>query len=721
MITETKTNVIQRKGVKSEGKFQIKATGKAFRILSDGLYSDKIKAIMRELACNAYDAHVDAGHLDKPFDIHIPNRLEPHFNIRDYGIGLSHDDVVNVYTTYFESTKTESNDYIGCLGLGSKSPFSYVDNFSIVSYFNGEKRIYNAFLNEDETPTIALLSESKTDEPNGLEVSFPVQGNDASRFEEKARDVFTYFKMRPNFTGAKIEVTDVKYVLEGSNWGVRETRYGGHAKAVMGNVAYSLNDFSGDTKDIDKAVLSLIKLVPIDVVFDIGDLEVAASRESLSYNKRTIANINRVLGEVVKEIRKKASEKIAHSKNLWEARVLAHEIKTGEYSHLKTILEGQNIFEWNGLKLDGGSYVKFDDALRAREIPVLCFAPKTSYRRRRVSNDPTISHEYTNIIHTTKSTRIFWADINRGSHLRCKQVIVDSESQSSQDYYGNVEKAIDKVYLIQGSKSDVEAIRQFLGIDDIPPISSIEKQKESKVYKQSEYNPKNATRILVYEKDTNKHNWRKPASQWKKENVDLDAGGIYVNISRYKIGDDDAHAYISRMEGLLEPINDNLNDVTIVGVKDSALIKFEAHKGWMTLRDYVKGLIVSYINDNDLENKIAIANAMNMFHTHQSYLQKMIMTIDLDMNKPCGKFVEKVKVMEKATVSKEQVAEMLKLQRAASKVGVELKLDGNKIDLDAEWEKVCEHYPLFEEIDGWGIQDKKEGVVEYIKALDRIK
>ena len=61
MITTSKTNTVQRSGVKSESKFKIKATGKAFRILSDGLYSDKVRAIIRELSCNAFDSRYE-GH-----------------------------------------------------------------------------------------------------------------------------------------------------------------------------------------------------------------------------------------------------------------------------------------------------------------------------------------------------------------------------------------------------------------------------------------------------------------------------------------------------------------------------------------------------------------------------------------------------------------------------------------------------------------------------------
>jgi hypothetical protein len=82
-----KTNIeernIEQSGNFAESQFTIKASRKAFKILSDSLYSDKIKAIIRELSCNAYDAHVDAKNLDTPFDIHLPSVLEPIFYIRD--------------------------------------------------------------------------------------------------------------------------------------------------------------------------------------------------------------------------------------------------------------------------------------------------------------------------------------------------------------------------------------------------------------------------------------------------------------------------------------------------------------------------------------------------------------------------------------------------------------------------------------------------------------
>ena len=138
------------------GEFRIRNSAKAFNILSSGLYANKIRAIIRELSCNAVDSHVAAGKSDTPFDVHLPNQLEPHFSIRDYGTGLNHEQVKNIYTTYFESTKTNSNEFIGALGLGSKSPFAYTDNFTVTAIQGNKKGIYTAFINDQGVPSIEI-------------------------------------------------------------------------------------------------------------------------------------------------------------------------------------------------------------------------------------------------------------------------------------------------------------------------------------------------------------------------------------------------------------------------------------------------------------------------------------------------------------------------------------------------------------------------------------
>ena len=160
------------------GGFKINATAKAFAILSSGLYTDKIRAVIRELSCNAYDAHVMVGTPKKPFEVHLPNQFEPYFRVTDFGPGLSEADIYGLYTTYFSSTKTDSNEYIGALGLGSKSPFSYSQTFTVTSRHGGMKKIYSAFLTDEGMPSIVKMSEEVHDGPDGMDVQMAVKSMD---------------------------------------------------------------------------------------------------------------------------------------------------------------------------------------------------------------------------------------------------------------------------------------------------------------------------------------------------------------------------------------------------------------------------------------------------------------------------------------------------------------------------------------------------------------
>ena len=57
--------------------FSLEATAKAFEALASNLYSDKIGSIVRELASNAYDAHVENGNPQEPFSVHLPTADAP--------------------------------------------------------------------------------------------------------------------------------------------------------------------------------------------------------------------------------------------------------------------------------------------------------------------------------------------------------------------------------------------------------------------------------------------------------------------------------------------------------------------------------------------------------------------------------------------------------------------------------------------------------------------
>lgn len=56
-------------------------------MLSDKLYANKFKSIIRELASNARDSHDEAG-VTEPFVITAPTHSCPELSVEDFGTGL---------------------------------------------------------------------------------------------------------------------------------------------------------------------------------------------------------------------------------------------------------------------------------------------------------------------------------------------------------------------------------------------------------------------------------------------------------------------------------------------------------------------------------------------------------------------------------------------------------------------------------------------------------
>lgn len=297
-------------------EFKIRASSKSFQILSSGLYQNKIRAIIRELSTNAVDSHVAACRPDAQFDVHLPNQLEGWFSIRDYGTGLSRDQVSKIYTTYFESTKTDSNDFIGALGLGSKTPFSYTDNFTVTAIQNGVKGIYSAFINDTGVPSIALMQEEESTDPAGVEIKFAVHDyKDFWTFAREAELVYAYFKIQPVVYGSSdFKVHKITYIDRDIIPGVHTTQ-NCNSTAVMGNIAYPINFASSDTTLGDLASLLSCGL---EMHFDIGELDFQASREGLSYIPQTINAIKTKLELVNANLANILAGEVAKIKNEWD-------------------------------------------------------------------------------------------------------------------------------------------------------------------------------------------------------------------------------------------------------------------------------------------------------------------------------------------------------------------------------------------------------------------
>ena len=284
MIIEGVKKSTETSGSFKTSGFRIDASAKAFKLLSSNPYKFKVRAVIRELTCNALDANTDAEVSAVP-RVHLPTKLEPWFSVADNGKGLSPDDVRDVYTVYFCSTKTNSNKLIGALGIGAKVAYCIVDSFIVKSICDGVKYQYSAYKDEDDLPQMALLSSEPTTEPSGVEVIVNVMGRDYE-FQEEAVEVFKYFDVIPeiNISSVKDKIVAAReFKVKGDGFAFN-TGYG-QCKAVMGNVAYDIPHGYG--LDIDGYIR-----------FEIGDLDFDLGRESLSLDSKTSANLKAKIKEV---------------------------------------------------------------------------------------------------------------------------------------------------------------------------------------------------------------------------------------------------------------------------------------------------------------------------------------------------------------------------------------------------------------------------------------
>lgn len=144
------------------------------------LYEDPIKATVRETVSNSLDS---ISKLDKKGLIKItrPTRLSPHFIVEDNGVGMSYEDLKNIYSKYGASTKTNDLSQIGAYGLGAKSPLSYCTEFTVTSVKDGEK-VSIVVVREELKNYIKIVERSETDEENGTLLSIPVSQKDLSSF-----------------------------------------------------------------------------------------------------------------------------------------------------------------------------------------------------------------------------------------------------------------------------------------------------------------------------------------------------------------------------------------------------------------------------------------------------------------------------------------------------------------------------------------------------------
>ena len=576
------------------------------RVLRDSIYSDGISAVLREYGTNCWDAHNMVGTPDRPFLVCLPTRLSPLLRIRDYGPGLSDELVFHLYSKYGKSTKRDTNGQIGQLGFGCKSGFAYGDNFLIISYYGGKKTTFNAFLDPSDVGMISKMAVEDTDEPTGIEIQIAVDEDDIDEFVQKAQRVYRPFTVRPIIEGHNISFAEEETLIEDESddkaW--RVMKYG-ESSAVMGCIAYPLKMDAIKWTDEERDIRTLAQL-SVQLKFEIGDLNIAASREGLKYDKPTIAAIKNALKNALTSILAQLNKGFVDCKTMYEAKELYGKI----YDFHSPLYKLRSLVSKGGINYKGkpvssdfftvdsqtdGFYVKRYEAGKAR--------PKAQ-----------------NSIHVrcTGEIPVFLNDINGGVNNRLAPIL----ELDGTDEKNTLDKKYDCVYVVY--VTDDAKYHKYVTDNsfDMPMtnLSQLPKFKLSEIYGATATGAvKNSKHVeQAFTLDLSRSSRYRPyygrngrSNYFHSVAVDAkDGKGLYVNIDRFKIKSKfkelDPHQVVDAIKTFAESMGIHIGKVYAFKGKASRKLG----DGWLELFDWMDKTVAKVIERDKLAQAIVDKRAL---------------------------------------------------------------------------------------------------------------
>jgi hypothetical protein len=288
-----------------------------------------------------------------------------HFNSKDYLCRP----ITKVEEFYLEEdvynfSVEDDESYVGQFVLHNcKAAFAYTDKFNIVSWQGGIRKTYIAYIDETRLGKIALADTSADNEPDGIEIQVPVKVGEFHLFKSESEGILPYFRPQPELIGGTLvprEYTISGTTSTGADFGINlDHSYDVHI--VMGGIPYSIS-MNNLTGKIDSKILSLFNL-SIDIFVKIGDVDIAANRETLEFTDRTVDALKTYLTDIFPEIQKEADRRISKAITFRKANEMYHMLSISREPFWKAIAIPAT---WNGKKING--YIIKDDGNGYYEI-----------------------------------------------------------------------------------------------------------------------------------------------------------------------------------------------------------------------------------------------------------------------------------------------------------------------------------------------------------------
>jgi len=608
MKTVSRINDVTRNGVQKSTKCGIVVNAKAFDMLARQ-YSDPIKAILQELGANAADSHIRAGKQEVPFSVKLPNALDPHLRIRDYGVGMTEDVVYDVYINYMKSDKTDTNSETGCFGIGSKTPLAYADQFNITTYNDGTMTMYALVKSEDGVPELNEFGSWDTEEDNGVEISFSVKEDDFNKFSNRAVEVYKYFNTRPEVSGnGNFAYPERKDIISGDTWRISKGGYSDNAVVVMGNVAYPVDIWQFDYDSKERAFLHNNAVIEVPI----GDLNVTPSREALEYNEHTLKGISKAINRVMSEIADSIGVRFSKADSWWQAKAIQREI----VREIKGIGSIEELSMFDGRSLD--------------EYPKL-------YVRRTFTKDggkvKASNYEYEKRVEVRSDVRVVVQDTETRFDKNCRHlcgtenVTVYLVTAKGFGEYAEV-MTLEQIKEELGVCDDDNVVCYSSELKDAPKATGTNKGNKG-------YTRKTTTTVRKFSASGGGSTHRFEGRYWPEDEVDIkdDSENIlYVNWFNYETTLDNGQSIdVKRLHGYFEDMG--ITMPTVYGMKENQIKRVAKKDNWMSLEQWATKAFEVYMEENNATELIrlkSLKDEVSWVAEFASLLTKLQLTISED-------------------------------------------------------------------------------------------
>jgi len=602
MIIETKNKNIQSQGIAKQESCSIDQEDMRYiASLLRNNYSNPLLATIREIVANALDVTKS-----KKVEIQLPTKIEPNFIVRDYGCGLSEEDMLGLYTKYGKSTKRDSNNAIGGFGIGRFAPLSYTDSFIVRSVHKGHKHSYIIRVDEHDDTIVSQIESTSSSESDGIYVQVGIKKEDISEFFKIFKKTLWYRKdaikllnesWGETSMGKPQESNEIFDLYSENRYWEDKSHYGDQPYVLMGGIPYKVN--TNDEWYMFKQ----------GVVYkaEIGEFKLHHSRESLEYNPQVKQALKKASEKMFDKLNSTLSSQMDVAENFYEASdIMWKALETYKQRFGKKLAVSSSKFQGVSGELFLNNQVDKRVDITTRENGNLGFS---SSRYHYHGYEPSSDRIY--IIDDAPSPR--------SPKARCL-FLHDFEAEK-----GLKAKGTAKIVLITPRDSELKNCIQRVKDCDHPQVkllSECERVISARQKTKSSVKSLSAMDILKFglDKSYNQSEWANNDEWWGIDTeADFDDDNKTYYYVRYYANKVQFKPYDGHQEQELRPfafketwlrqIADFTEKETIWGVRSNQLSKIKAKKNWVCLDDVYEDFVfedekvekyVQYYEENPL-------------------------------------------------------------------------------------------------------------------------